>query len=298
MTSPGTYVVAVSGGVDSVALLHALHSKNQGLSDKPWKLVVAHLDHGIRPDSAEDRKLVQQLAEKWRLPFVYEEAHLGPGASEAAARQVRYGFLRRVQQKYKARAIVTAHHQDDVLETAVINLLRGSGRKGLASLSSQKDVERPLLHTPKKDLIAYAKEQKLQWREDSTNQNTDYLRNYVRHRLLSQFDNAARSEMLEIINNMRQTNQTIDNLLLQELEAQSGQNELDRAWFTLLPHAVAKETMAAWLRSRQLRNFDSKTLERLVVAAKVAAPGKTFDVMHKQRLAVGADSLALVGPER
>jgi tRNA(Ile)-lysidine synthase len=292
LTSPGTYVVAVSGGVDSMALLHALRQNER------WELIVAHMDHGIRPDSSEDRRLVEATAKDLDLPFVYQEARLGPGASEATARTARYDFLRRTQRDYNARAIVTAHHQDDVLETAIINLLRGSGRKGLTALDSREDVERPLLAVSKQNLIAYAKNQGLKWREDSTNQNTDYLRNYVRRQLLPRFDAGSRTQFLEIINGARQTNNELDSLLIYELQLQLGASGLDRDWFTQLPHAVARETMAAWLRDNNLRDFDSKTLERLVVAAKTADTGKTFDILHGARLKVGPKYLALEGAER
>jgi len=284
--------VAVSGGVDSMALLHALRGQER------WKLVVAHVDHGIRPDSAEDRRLVQATAQDSGLPFTYLEARLGPGASEAAAREVRYDFLRKTQKENKARAIITAHHQDDVLETAILNLIRGSGRKGLTSLSSHEDIERPLLDVPKHAVIAYAVEQGLTWREDSTNQDTDYLRNYIRHEVVPRFDDASRKEFLRIINGTRETNRELDGLLTDELYLRSRTKGLDRAWFTQLPHAVARETMAAWLREQGLRDFDSKTLERLVVAAKTAKTGKVFDVLHGESLKVSTDHLALAGAER
>lgn len=292
LTSPGAYVVAVSAGVDSMALLHALHKA------KRWKLVVAHMDHGIRSDSAEDLRLVEAVAKDWGLPFTYHEARLGEAAGEAVARGARYDFLRDVQRQYGARAIVTAHHQDDVLETAIINLLRGSGRKGLTSLASREDVERPLLNISKAEIVAYAKDQGLTWREDSTNQDTDYLRNYVRHELLPKFDDAGRGRLREIITGLRTTNSELDELLINGLRLRSDAKGLDRAWFIQLPHGVARETMAAWLRDQGLRDFDSKTLERLVVAAKTADTGKTFDVLHGMTLTIDKTHLALAGAER
>src|SRR5665213_1651974 len=108
LPKPGSYVVAVSGGVDSMALLNVL--KGESRRGGGWKLVVAHLDHGIRPESAEDRRLVQATARDYKLPFVYHEGRLGAGASEAAAREARYSFLRSVQKASDAVAIVTAHH--------------------------------------------------------------------------------------------------------------------------------------------------------------------------------------------
>lgn len=157
---PGKYVVAVSGGVDSMALLDLLQAHGD------YELVVAHLDHGIRSDSGEDRQLVEQAAEAVGLPFFYKEAKLGAGTSEAAARKVRYAFLNKIKTKQGAAAIITAHHQNDVLETAIINIIRGTGRKGLTSLGSN-EIVRPLLNVSKAALIQYAKKHNLQWREDS-----------------------------------------------------------------------------------------------------------------------------------
>ncbi len=292
LPTPGKYVLAVSGGVDSMVLLDMLRHQ-PGLI-----LTVAHLDHGIRGDSAEDRQLVQQAARRHGLPFVYHEEKLGAGASEAAARTARYAFLRRVQRASGARAIITAHHQDDVLETAILNLMRGSGRKGLTSLGSRHDIERPLLHIPKKDLIAYARDQGLVWREDSTNHNLEYQRNYVRQRLLPRFDEAARTQLLELISDLRTINYELDALLATQLHLQTIGGTLDRQWFNQLPHGVARETMAAWLRAHAAGGFDSRLLERLVVAAKVAAPGKVFDVFQGVKLHIESQYLALQVPER
>src|SRR5487761_779794 len=126
--APGKYVVAVSGGVDSVVLLHIL----AGIPNN--ELVVAHFDHGVRPDSVADRQFVQDLAVPLNFPFEFAEGKLGAKASEALARAKRYEFLRATQRKHQAAGIVTAHNQDDVLETAIINILRGTARRGLGSL--------------------------------------------------------------------------------------------------------------------------------------------------------------------
>ncbi len=288
----GRYVIAVSGGVDSVSLMHML-------KDQPGvELVVAHFDHGMRPESPADREFVQGLTASYGLQFFYKEGGLGAGASEAAARAARYGFLDDVRRAQDAQAIVTAHHRDDVLETAIINLLRGSGRKGLTSLGSQEDIRRPLLDVPKDKVITYAKRQGLQWREDSTNADTDYLRNYVRHRLLPRFDAEGRAKLWGIITDLRLTNAELDELIARQLSVQPSPGKLDRSWFIALPHDVAREVMASWLRSKGRADFDSRTLERLVAAGKTAAPGKSFDIMKGTRLRVGKYDLALEGAER
>ena len=127
---PGRYVLAVSGGVDSMVLLNLLQQQPD------VQLTIAHFDHGIRTDSADDRRLVQAAARFYGLPVVYHEGQLGADASEATARQARYEFLRTVRLVANAKAIITAHHQDDVLETAILNMLRGTGRRGNRSFKS------------------------------------------------------------------------------------------------------------------------------------------------------------------
>jgi tRNA(Ile)-lysidine synthetase-like protein len=285
---PGSYVVAVSGGVDSVSLLHALQS-TPGV-----KLTVAHFDHGIRNDSAYDRQLVQQLAQKYKLPFVYQEGHLGAHASEDLARRARYDFLQSVQKAVNAQAIITAHHQDDVVETAIINMLRGTGRKGITALKSHRHLVRPLLAIPKSQIHAYAKEQGLVWREDSTNQDTTLLRNYIRKVIMPKLGEQGRQKMLTHIGHLSVVNRAIDNDLMIYLHTQPSRQTLDRHRFILLPHAVALEVLAEWLRSHGITTFNTKLLESLVIKCKTLPPGKQIDIDARHRLLVGNNTLALV----
>jgi tRNA(Ile)-lysidine synthase len=284
---PGHYVVAVSGGVDSVALLHILARKPD------IALVVAHYDHGIREDSMQDRQFVQQLAEKLGLPFVYEAGHLGANASEATARSARYVFLHSVKQAHNAKAIITAHHQDDVIETALLNMVRGTGRKGISSLQSTEDIVRPLLTVPKAEIVRYAKANNLTWREDSTNSEDIYLRNYLRHNILQKISETERKELLTHITKMRDINHEIDALLLAQINTQDSPQAINRYYFTQLPHVIAKELLAAWLRQNDIREFDRKGLERMVVAAKTYAIGRTIDVNKKCYIVVNGNDLAL-----
>lgn len=280
-------MVAVSGGVDSMALLDMLRQQPD------VSMVVAHFDHGIRPDTHEDRQLIQDVTRQHAIPFVYEEAQLGPGVSENTARVARYDFLRRAKEAHGAQAIVTAHHQDDLLETAVLNIMRGTGPRGLVSLRSRPGLERPLLHVPKKDLVAYAKDQGLVWREDSTNADTRYARNYVRQHIIPKFSAAQRQELLHHITQLGPVQQELEQLLVDYLHLHPGQSELNRHWFIMLPHAVSREVMLVWLQRHQVTDITSKTLERLVRAAKTYAPGQVADVDKIHVLHITKDSLAL-----
>jgi tRNA(Ile)-lysidine synthase len=293
---PGTYVVAVSGGVDSVVLLALLVER---FGQRPgYTFIVAHFDHGIRPDSAADRRFVQHLAKRYDLPFVYEKGSLGPSASEATARTARYAFLRTVRAASGAAAILTAHHEDDALETAVINLLRGTGRKGLTALSSSGDIMRPLLGFTKAELQRYAATHQLDWREDSTNASDTYLRNYVRHHIIARLDRKERERLLGVVKTMRVTNVALDALLGAVLTRLAEDGKLNRRAFIMLPHKIAREVMAAWLRHHGVADFDSKTIERAVHAAKTYQHAKRTDITAQTQLSVGKDYLALEDRER
>jgi tRNA(Ile)-lysidine synthetase-like protein len=266
---PGVYVIAVSGGVDSVALLNMLSIKNN------LKLIVAHYDHGIREDSENDKHFVDNLAKTYHLPFVFDIGVLGPDASEAIARQYRYQFLEKVRKATGARAILTAHHQDDLLETMFINVLRGTGRKGISPLQTNPYVTRPLLGMTKQMLLDYAKTQKLAWREDATNQDSKYLRNYLRNIILPKITPAQRAELVRLATEAHPRNQLIDELLTNQLHSQHSLDHLNRLWFCQLPHSVAREFIGHWLRLN-LISFDARTIERLVVQLKTQAPGTTI----------------------
>lgn len=296
--------MAVSGGVDSVVLLDLLCNKNQLSEDNPLKtlraisIVVAHFDHGIRPDSAEDRLFVEELAKKYGLPFVFAEGRLGSSANEATARSARYKFLEKVRSDVGAAAIITAHHEDDVLETAILNIMRGTGRLGLSSLKNTRTIKRPLLGVAKAEILNYAKQQKLAWRDDPTNADTHYRRNYVRAEIMPQLTSTQRQALLSAIANSRTGNDEIDRLLGEILKTRTAGTRLERAWFLRLEHAAAKEVLAAWLRQNGLRSFDRAGLERLTIAVKTAAPGKQLDVLRGTTISVQKNYLALVWPER
>lgn len=283
----GTYVVAVSGGVDSMVLLDLL-TKMPHL-----KLVVAHFDHGIRSDSQEDRKLVQAAAQKYHLPFMFAAGEMGRDASEAEARKARYDFLRSVQKMQQARAIIVAHHEDDVLETMLLNMLRGTNRKGLSSLQSHEQTVRPLLDVPKKDIIAYAKAHGIAWREDSTNTDVRYKRNQLRHHVMPKLTEEQRRELSDIYKRASVHNALINREVADILGQISTDEGLKRHEFILLPHAISREVMLLWLRQHGAQDVDKKQVERLVTSAKTARFGTTHDVDKRKIMNIGRNFLEI-----
>lgn len=187
-------IVAVSGGADSVALLHLL------LEAGHRNLVVAHFNHCLRGRASDtDASFVEKLAKKLDLPVeigagdVRKLATKRKSSLETSAREARYGFLAAVTRKYRTRTLVLAHHTDDQVETCLFNFLRGSGIAGLSGMkaSSKRTIDgtklellRPLLSTLKADLLAYLKARKIRFREDATNAVAEASRNKLRLKVL------------------------------------------------------------------------------------------------------------------
>ena len=198
---PGEAIVAVSGGVDSVVLLDLLsgHASELGL-----RIVVAHVDHGIQSDSPTVRQSVAALAGKYELPFEVTELHLGPQASETDARRARYAWLREVQRRRGARYLVTAHHQDDQIETVLLRTLRGSAPAGLAGIGrrARGGLVRPLLPFSRRELLEYATARNLPVHDDPANRDPRHLRSWVRATLLpllsERLGSALRGDLLAL----------------------------------------------------------------------------------------------------
>lgn len=280
---PGKYVIAVSGGVDSVVLLDVL-SKNKDL-----ELIVAHLDHGIRPKSADDANFVKNLSKKYNYEFITKREELGRDASEATAREARYRFLYQTMRVTKAKAIITAHHHDDQLETALINLVRGTGRKGLSSLGTSNEIVRPLLQYSKQQIIEYARSHNLFWVEDESNMDDKYLRNRIRKLLAKDTNIDHKKRLAKLIKDVKKTNEEIDDLL-----KTFASKDLDRRQFVLLDHKIAIELLAFWLRSNEI-SFDSKTLELLCVRIKTGRSGSLFPIKNDQKIKIGKDFVQVDG---
>ncbi|MBI2608864.1 MAG: tRNA lysidine(34) synthetase TilS [Deltaproteobacteria bacterium] len=185
-------VLGVSGGVDSVALLHLLIQEGLG------PIVVAHCDHGLRIHSKEDLLFVEGLASHYKLKIesvsckINELAKINKQTLEECGRHFRYAFFEEVALKHGAQKIVTAHTADDQVETLLMNWIRGAGSRGLQGIAWQRPVQegssielvRPLLSTWKKDIYAYAKKHELAFREDSSNKDTKFRRNHIRLELI------------------------------------------------------------------------------------------------------------------
>lgn len=183
-------IIAVSGGVDSVVLLDVL-SKLQGKYS--LQLIVAHFNHKLRrKESEDDERFVRALADQHHFLFYRESRNTERYAKsrklslQEAARELRYAFFEKLLESNSFDVVATAHHADDNAETVLLNLFRGAGVEGLRGIPMRREdiwVIRPLLFAERKDIEAYAKNNHLHYRTDSSNLDETYARNFVRLRL-------------------------------------------------------------------------------------------------------------------
>lgn len=279
------YLLAVSGGVDSMVLLDMVATSYHGFREKhfsgaqfPADFIVAHYDHGIRGKvSAEDAEFVRQQCRNYGVAVQCGCGKLTAATGEAVARQYRYDFFRRVAEAIarddEPVYLVTAHHQDDLLETIALNIVRGTGWRGLAPMNRPR-VLRPLLDIAKAELVSYAIEHGLTWREDQTNDSPRYLRNRLRALLASRSpaDKAKLTRLYERQKHLRrQIERELEHYCVRHITRdKQGQLVLRRYDLIMLPADVAIEILRrltkGWLTRPQLG--------QLLLFIKVGKPSK------------------------
>jgi tRNA(Ile)-lysidine synthase len=268
------YLIAVSGGRDSVALLHQL--VDFGYS----KLVLSHLDHQLRGrSSCADARFVSALADRLNLRCeigstdVRELAGRSKLSVETAARVARFAFFVRVARQYRCRTIFLAHHADDLVETALLNLFRGASPGGLGSLRSvaihrvgrmELTLVRPLLHIWRDDIDRYVHERGLKFREDASNVQLSSRRNRIRHRILPYIEKQFGRDVRRAIWRAAQIWSEEDALL----EEMTGQNaftaaEMDVNSVRRLPVALRRRGILRWLRAQDVAEVGFDVVERV-----------------------------------
>ena len=245
-----TVVVAVSGGADSLALLHLLFDLHRVLA---FDLHVAHFNHGLRTSSINEADYVAQQASSLGLPYTVE--NLPPIDSlttestsvEANLRYWRYQFLDRVADRLKAEKIALGHHIDDQAETVLLKLLRGAGGTGLGGMLPVRDGRyvRPLLCLRRPEIKKYLRKKKIEACQDESNEDYRFLRNRIRHELLPILSRDYNPNIPNILSNTANLIQTDEDFLHRQtqdalLKCQIGQYKFDRLSFLRLHLALQR----------------------------------------------------------
>jgi tRNA(Ile)-lysidine synthase len=289
------FLVAVSGGRDSVALLHRLI----GLGYE--RLIVCHLNHRLRGRSSDaDARFVKRLVERYneqalRLPrtwtgkrsarsttgrgieFELDSANiraLGKQQKmsiEAAAREARYAFFAEIARRQKCRTIFVAHHADDLVETFLINLFRGAGSAGLAAMreiSTRRidgvdlTIVRPFLYVWRKEIDEYVSEHGLRFREDATNKNLTALRNRIRHRIIPYLEKMLGRNIRQNIWRTAMIAADEEKWIDSEL-SDSTHADFSVVKLRALPIALQRRALLKWLRTQNVTDVGFDAIERV-----------------------------------
>lgn len=267
------YLIGVSGGRDSIALLDWL------LECGYRKLVVCHLDHRLRGrSSAADARFVERLATASGLIFegaVVDVRNLAAKTKrsiELAARSARYSFFAEVARRRRCKTIFLGHHAGDLVETFLINLFRGAGTRGLRSIACSTDREidgveltiiRPLLASTRAEIDEYLTSRGLKFREDASNESLEPLRNRVRHRIIPFLEREFGRDISSAIQRVATIASDEDAVLEELIPASATSAKLSVAELCKMPVALQRRCIANWLRTRSIMNIGFEMVERV-----------------------------------
>lgn len=285
-------IVGVSGGADSVALLRAMHQ----LGIAP--LTVAHLNHQLRGEAADgDEQFVRELADALDLPFVSEKADVrglanSSGIStEMAAREARHAFFQTIG---KDAVIALAHHADDQAETFLLKLARGAGMDGLCGMPFAQQIGtirliRPMLDIPRAEIMDWLNANSYDWREDASNQSTDFLRNRVRNIVLPMLEKELnpniRKTILRTMDILRSENAYVDAASSRiALENTTDTTTLEAAATLAQPLALQRRIVRKWLFDNGAEAADFDAVEKILSLAATATGTAYFELNATHRI--------------
>lgn len=288
-------LVAVSGGPDSLCLLHLLHSLSPGYG---LNLVVAHLDHRIRPEARQEAEMVRRIAASWGLPF--EGAAVDVPAYRAgrklsaseASRIVRYRFLLEAAEKHGAGKIALGHQLDDLAETVLFNLLRGTGPGGLAGILPRRplgpvELIRPLLGNTREEIQRYCREHELEPILDSSNLETVYTRNRIRLELIpyleKNYNPRLKRSLADLAALAAADRAYFEGAVQKKFERtarkKNGKLLLERAALAALPEALrGRMAYRALLEFIPAREIGRRQVEQLVQLAEGKGPARQISL--------------------
>ena len=295
----GRYLIGLSGGADSVALLMML------LPDVREGRIIAeavHINHGLRgAESDDDEEFCRQLCEREDIPLTVYRADLQGKTDEASARKARYDFFRERYKAFKADGLILAHHADDQAETFLMRLTRGAGPEGLECMREDETVDgirilRPMLRTRREEIRKALKEDGTGWREDSTNSDTAYLRNRIRQELipvLEAISESAVDKLCRTAGMIAADNDVLDAAAGRLIRENTRGNILNAAAIAEEPDAMRKRVLRKWwqaegpeLEEHALSAAQTEALNALldVTKGKINLPGGVYAVRTGKHL--------------
>lgn len=277
LNKDGKYLVALSGGADSVALLLTLHELG-------YQVEACHCNFQLRgAESDRDEQFCVQLCERLSIPLhrihfdtrLYAEVH--KESIELAARNLRYRYFHQLKEDVEADGICVAHHQDDSVETVLINLIRGAGLQGLTGISAKNgDILRPLLCVDRQEILAYLSEQKHDYVTDSSNLVDDVVRNKIRLNILpmlKEINPAASKNIAQAAQHLGEAQKMLDGLMKERKE---GSGNAQNGWVKIDCQGIAEAPSPEYALYASLSpyGFRGNAIEEIL--ASLSSIGKTW----------------------
>ncbi len=268
---PSRWLLAVSGGVDSMVMLEVLKRWRKFLK---CEMMVAHVHHGAdaKPSQkrfrAKSQKLVEEYCAREKLKFITNTGAALNLKNEADFRAFRQTQLENWRQELQCDFVIYAHHRDDLLETRLLRLIRGTGEAGLAAMkrSSHKKL-RPLLDSSKKDIETYAAQVGLKWLEDPSNENCDALRNWIRHEWLPALEKKQKGATKSLTRSLE--------ILSRRPRNEGGVN----ASAGLRRNSLDEKTVASYLRQLGVKNYGRTHVQEILKRIDTRQKNLTFEML-------------------
>ena len=273
-------ILAISGGIDSTVLFHILKKLD-------YNLVLAHMNFQLRADESDgDESFVQKLAFNAGCEFEVKRVDAKKYAAEnglsiqMSARDLRYQWFDELMIKHGAKAVLTAHHSDDSVETVLINLIRGTGISGLKGITNRGNFIRPLLCFNRAEIQAYASLNTIEWREDSSNHKDDYLRNKLRNTIMPKIDEISsswRDSVIKLTHDIKISEQLLDRFYIDNLPKIYKNKSID------LSKIYEKDLESSWLFRRLLveLNFSHLFIDDLLNNIEQSTGAKHTSKSHE-----------------
>lgn len=298
-------IVAVSGGPDSMALLHILQNL---AGEMQFDLVAAHINHGLRPEADEEQRFVAKQCRRWNVSCYTEEinvrdlARQSKTSLEDAGRIARYRFLNALQAQLGAQSIATAHHRDDVAETVLLHLLRGAGLQGLRGILPRNgQIIRPLLPLGKEQLLSYLNQHDIKYCLDMSNVDPTFLRNRIRQQLIPELQQNYNPRIVDSLNQMAELLRADHELLEQEIErywgmvllkADNNTIILDHSGFIKAPLAAQRRLiMRAFSVLTGQAGWEGQDVEQVLRLSTKMGSAKVLQLKKKVRVNKSYDKM-------
>ena len=271
-----TIVIGVSGGPDSMTLLNLLNKLKNKLQ---FKIVVAHINHGLRKEADEETEYVKEFCKKESIPFYYKKENVEELAktqkvgTEEAGRKLRYEFFEEVLKEVDAQKIATAHNANDNAETVLMNIIRGSGTSGLKGIEAKRENKfiRPLIECTRNEIEEYCEKENLNPKQDNSNKENIYTRNKIRNILIPMLEDEFNPNIVNSINRMseiateeneyiqKQVEEAYNQIVIQE-DIKKEEIQLDLKKFNSL-ETVIKNRLILYTISKLMGS--SKNIEKI-----------------------------------